>query len=87
MQWLITYTSGNTIPIFGKHNNSGYTCFNGNLRVYSFTIKSGDGSSIIRDMVPCYRKVDNKKGMYDIVNYKFYPNQGSGDDFTAGSEV
>lgn len=37
-------------------------------------------------LVPCYRKVDNKPGMYDIVNQVFYTNQGSG-EFEVGGNV
>lgn len=32
-------------------------------------------------LIPCYRKSDNKMGMYDIVGNEFYPNQGTGSDF------
>ena len=34
-------------------------------------------------LVPCYRKSDNKPGMYDIFNGVFYTNQGTG-EFAVG---
>ena len=40
----------------------------------------------VADLVPCYRKSDNKPGMYDLVNNVFYTNQGGG-DFTVGPDV
>jgi len=30
-------------------------------------------------MRPCYRKSDNKPGMYDLTNGVFYTNAGSGE--------
>lgn len=38
------------------------------------------------ELYPCYRKSDNKPGMYDIVNNGFYVNQGTG-EFTVGNNV
>lgn len=39
-----------------------------------------------RDFVPCYRKIDNVAGLYDVVNDVFYTNAGTG-SFTAGPDV
>lgn len=36
--------------------------------------------------IPCYRKLDNVAGMYDIVNNVFYTNEGDG-DFVVGADV
>lgn len=38
------------------------------------------------NLVPCYRKSDNKPGMYDIINDTFYTNAGTG-EFVLGPEV
>lgn len=48
--------------------------------------KIWEEDNLIRNLVPCYRKSDNKPGLYDIVNGKFYTNQGTG-EFTAGPDV
>ena len=42
--------------------------------------------TIVRDLVPCYRKLDNVAGFYDLVNDNFYTNAGTG-EFTAGEDV
>ena len=34
--------------------------------------------TLVRDLVPCYRKSDGVVGMYDIVNKKFYTNSFQG---------
>ena len=41
---------------------------------------------LVRDFIPCYRKSDNKPGLYDLVNNEFYTNQGTG-DFDKGDDV
>jgi hypothetical protein len=58
--------------------------FTKQLRIYGCKIWVGD--ELLRHFIPCYRKSDNAIGMYDIVNYKFYPNQGTG-SFTKGSNI
>ena len=42
--------------------------------------------SVIRELVPCYRKSDNKPGMYDLVTNTFFTNAGTG-EFTVGNDV
>lgn len=37
-------------------------------------------------LIPCYRKSDNKPGMYDLVSGSFLVNSGTG-EFTIGPEV
>lgn len=36
-----------------------------------------DGDTKVAEMVPCYRKSDNKIGMYCLVRNEFYPGQGT----------
>ena len=61
-----------------------------------FKIYNND--EVVRDFIPCYTtttvtNVDgvqvpaNTKGMYDLVEGKFYTNQGTGEDFIPGPEV
>lgn len=38
-----------------------------------------NGTTLMRDLVPCIRNSDNKPGMYDKVNNVFYTNQGTGE--------
>lgn len=43
-----------------------------------YELKIYDNSILIRDFVPCYRKLDNEVGLYDLVNNVFYTNAGTG---------
>lgn len=42
--------------------------------------------TLMRDLIPCYRKSDSTIGLYDLVNNQFYTNSGSG-TFTKGPDV
>ena len=53
-------------------------------RLYSCTIC--ENSNYCRNFIPCYRKSDNKLGLYDLVEGKFYTNQGTG-DFERGKDI
>ena len=44
----------------------------GKIKLYS--MKVYDSTTLIRHFVPCYRKTDNVRGLYDIVNDAFYSN-------------
>ena len=64
--------------LFGYSNSSnqnGKAC-NVPFRLYSF--KAWQGSTIIRDMYPCYRISDTEVGLFDTVNGVFYGNDGTG---------
>lgn len=67
------YTSDVQTKIFGSKS-----------RCYSFKIYKED--ALLRYMIPCYRKTDNKPGMYDLISGQFFTNQGTG-EFIIGSEV
>lgn len=51
-----------------------------------YEMKMYSGNVIIFDGIPCYRKADGKGGLYDAVNNKFYPSEGS-KDFIVGNIV
>ena len=51
-------------------------------RIYYF--KLYDGNNLVLDLVPCYKKIDNKQGMYDMVSGTFYEGTGQ---FTNGPDV
>lgn len=54
-------------------------------RIYKFII-STERDIKIRELIPCYRKVDLVAGMYDRVNGVFYTNAGTG-SFIVGPDV
>ncbi len=67
-------------------NNNGTITQHGLVQLYS--LKIYDGDILVRDYIPCYRKDDNVRGLYDLVYKKFYSNSASGtDDFEMGREV
>ncbi|MBQ9658202.1 MAG: hypothetical protein IJV31_05490 [Clostridia bacterium] len=54
------------------------------LQVYS--LKIFDNGKIVRNMKPCRRTADNKVGMYDLVEDKFY-SSNSTTEYIAGNEI
>ncbi len=81
------FPNPNQIAVFGgtTSSNTVPTTYRSNFRLYSLIIK--DRNNVIkRDYIPVYRKSDNERGLYDLVNDVFYPNQGTG-TFEIGSEL
>lgn len=81
-----THGSGFGDPIYLFCRYSGYygqeiEDIGGTCRIWGF--KVSEDSTKICNMIPCYRKSDNKPGMYDLVTRTFYTNEGTG-EFTIG---
>ena len=74
----------NPLMIFCCSNDDQLSYFTA-CKVYS--LKISKGLDDIRNFIPCYRKSDNKPGMYDLVGNKFYTNQDTGDDFIVGPDA
>lgn len=72
------------VYLFGR-NNDGVLQAIGGMKLYCFRYWNEYGK-LTRDFVPCYRKSDNKSGLYDLVNGEFYTNQGTG-EFLIGGEI
>ena len=68
-----------------SRNNDGASQFGGGIKIYGFKYWNVY-NELSRDFIPCYRKADNKAGMYDLVNGEFYTNNGTG-EFLIGGEV
>ena len=67
----------NTFAIMG-YNNGGTVGNSTAGKVYRYYVRSGDGSSeIVSNCYPCQRKSDNVCGLYDVIQSKFYPMQGT----------
>jgi hypothetical protein len=66
--------------LFARNNESlgttttAYFC---KQKLYSCKIYNLN-NTLIRDFIPCYRKLDNTAGLYDLANGVFYANQGTG---------
>ena len=78
----VSASTGVTIYAFNTHAESAYT--GAKLKIYSF--KVWNSNTLVCDLTPCYRKSDNKAGMYDSVSKAFFTNAGPG-EFTCGSVV
>lgn len=53
-------------------------------KLYKFV--SSHGSTVKVNLVPCYRKIDNEAGLYDLISGTFYTNAGTG-EFLVGPDV
>lgn len=84
----INYTS--TVPIMiGAVYDNGSGIVSNNV-LYK-TISIYDGTELLTDIVPCYRKSDGKPGFYQMNvpegGTNFITNLGSGSDFLIGPDV
>lgn len=55
------------------------------VRLYSY--KTYNSDTLARDYIPCYRKSDNKPGLYDVVHGVFYINANSEGEFVCGPNI
>ena len=70
-----------TYYVFNSHSEPSLMS---SMRLYKLKMWTDD--ILVRDFIPCYRKSDNVVGMYDLVNGKFYTNEGTG-EFVKGPDV
>lgn len=75
---------GETDYLFATRGATGVT-YRMSGRIYYAKFYDNNGS-LVRDFVPCYRKIDGEIGMYDCVNEVFYTNMGTG-VFTTGKNI
>ena len=77
-------SAGEYAVMFGQRNSSGR--INEWYRGKVYSCKVSKGNELLANYVPCYRKSDNKPGMYDMVLHKFYVNELTG-EFLVGQNV
>ena len=53
---------------------------------YYYVYVYGENDAEVAKFIPCYRKADNKPGMYELIGNVFYPSDGT-EDFIAGPNV
>ena len=56
------------------------------LRIHQFAINNNGSNQPVINLIPCYRKSDNKTGMYDFASGEFLTNAGTG-EFLVGPDV
>lgn len=72
--------------LFTSHQTeAGGTLYNMKGRIY-YARFYNENNVMVRNFIPCYRKLDDKPGMYDTVNNVFYTNEGTG-EFIVGEDV
>ncbi|MBR6572201.1 MAG: hypothetical protein IKK77_00580 [Clostridia bacterium] len=74
--------SDNVFYLFGRRDGNIIQSYNMQIS----KCKILDNGNLIRDYIPCYRKSDNVIGLYDLVENRFYTNQGTG-IFVVGGDV
>lgn len=79
-----TSSQSNGYTLFAGRNSKNNMSSYASAKLYKATIQ--ENGETIRDLVPCYRKIDNKPGLYDLVNDVFYTNAGTG-EFNVGADV
>lgn len=77
------FTTPYNMIVFGCNSNGqvGYLS-----KAKIFNIQFYDDDILMVDLIPCYRKLDEIIGMYDLVTGNFYTNQGTG-VFLRGEEI
>lgn len=73
-----------TLIIFGLKVGNTSIIEKSSTKLYNF--KLFDGDTLIRNMIPAVRNSDNKPGLYDLINNKFYTNAGTG-EFIKGNSI
>ena len=71
-----------TIAIFAAN----YSGINYKAKIKLYELKISEDEEIAHDFIPCYRKVDNEIGLYDLNEGIFYSNSGLG-TFEKGQDV
>lgn len=79
-EYIATYNT----RLFNSYNGSAWssTCASAKIK----KLKIYENNILIKNLVPCYRKGDNKIGMYDVINNIFYINQGTR-TFLKGNDI
>ena len=80
-----TYKMSTNLLLFAQNYN-GTVRYGGIRRIGKFQYYDKN-DALICDLVPCYRKSDGVRGMYDLVRKTFLTNAGTGADFTKGADV
>lgn len=65
---------------YNSWDNYGY------YKLYGFKVFKGNGSTLVKNYVPCYRKSDNVIGLYETVQGQFITGTGTG-SFTKGPNI
>jgi len=73
----VSFTTSVPLYLFASNNNVQKRI--ARAKIYSFEITDTTTGNKLANLIPCYRKSDNKPGMYDIVSGSFLTNIGTGE--------
>ena len=76
-----------TFLVFAVHNYQGNVVLQSGSGYRLHHLQISDGATLVFDLYPCYRKLDNEAGLYDMVSGTFFGNAAGSGAFTAGSEL
>ena len=77
------YTTSYKFGLFCRMGESSPQYYS-SLKLFAF--KYWRSGNLLCDLIPCYRKSDDKTGMYDLVSGTFFANAGTG-EFLVGPDV
>lgn len=69
--------------LFGRNTSDGFST---PLKGKIYYLKIIENDKLVRNFIPCYRKIDKVSGMYDTVENIFYENAGTG-NFITGADM
>lgn len=72
----LEFETPNNLTIFAC-NTKGTIGLQTYARIYYLQIS--EGSQVVSELIPCYRKLDGEIGMYDLVTGTFHTNEGTGE--------
>lgn len=70
--------------MFAGRRTGSSMSFYASAKLYKATFQ--ENGETIMDLIPCYRRLDNVVGLYDLVSKEFLLNSGTG-SFTAGPDI
>lgn len=70
--------------LFALNNAGSPLAIGEDIRIYAYSVQYGD--ELLQSFIPCYRKLDDVIGMYDLVSKQFYTNHGTG-TFIKGPDI
>lgn len=80
-----TFTKYGNIYLFAL-NQDGLLQTRPQNKTQIYYFRMYQNGKLVRNFIPCYRRIDGEIGMYDTINDVFYFNQGTG-NFTKGADV
>ncbi len=79
-----SYTAGGPLMFMASYYGGAGNNLDNRSKMKFYGAVYWEGDTTVASFVPCYRKSDNKAGLYDVIGKKFYPGS---DTLTCGSNV